>query len=159
MLLHFDESHFRCWGQRTPLTVLRCQVEAAIDQAGQIDVLICCAGASHPGNALLAALFGMPLQNAKVNDSHDPKHAGRFLEQSLDVFASTMEVNFFGALHVLKAALPAMVERRQGEVVLVSSAAAVCGAQKTSKLRLSAACSWCAFKHAWKVSLVGDVSE
>ena len=48
------------------------------------------------------------------------------------MFASTMEVNYFGTLHVLKAALPAMVERRQGEVVLVSSAAAVCGAQKTS---------------------------
>lgn len=57
-------------------------------------------------------------------------HAGRFLEQSLDVFASTMNVNYFGTLHVLKAALPAMVERRQGEVVLVSSAAAVCGAHR-----------------------------
>ena len=39
-----------------------------------------------------------------------------------------MDVNYFGTLRVLKAALPSMVGRREGEVVLISSAAAVCGA-------------------------------
>lgn len=53
---------------------------------------------------------------------------GRFLEQDLHVFEETMELNYFGTLRTIKAFLPAMVKRRQGEVVLVSSAAAVCGA-------------------------------
>ena len=46
----------------------------------------------------------------------------------MDDFESTMNLNYFGTLKVVKAALPDMVERRQGEIVLVSSAAAVVGA-------------------------------
>ncbi len=56
------------------------------------------------------------------------KYAGRFLEQDLHIFEETMELNYFGTLRTVKAFLPAMVRRKQGEVVLVSSAAAVCGA-------------------------------
>ena len=39
----------------------------------------------------------------------------------------TMNLNYFGTLHILKAFLPGMVKRGKGEVALVSSAAAVCG--------------------------------
>jgi 3-dehydrosphinganine reductase len=46
---------------------------------------------------------------------------GKFLETDLDAFRSMMEVNYFGTLHVLKAALPAMVERGSGYVVNISS--------------------------------------
>ena len=46
----------------------------------------------------------------------------------MDKFESTMNLNYFGTLKVIRAALPDMVERRQGEIVLVSSAAAVVGA-------------------------------
>ncbi len=46
-----------------------------------------------------------------------------------------MQLNYFGTLRVIKAALPDMMERRQGEIVLVSSAAAVVGA--TSPVPLS----------------------
>ncbi len=53
--------------------------------------------------------------------------AGRFLEQDVQVFEETMKLNYFGTLRVLKAFLPGMVRRGRGEVVLVSSAAAVCG--------------------------------
>lgn len=52
---------------------------------------------------------------------------GYFLEQNMDEFESTMNLNYFGTLKVIQAALPDMVERRQGEIVLVSSAAAVVG--------------------------------
>lgn len=45
----------------------------------------------------------------------------------MDEFESTMNLNYFGTLKVIQAALPDMVERRQGEIVLVSSAAAVVG--------------------------------
>lgn len=53
--------------------------------------------------------------------------AGRFLEQDVQVAEETMNLNYFGTLRVLKAYLPGMVRRGKGEVVLVSSAAAVCG--------------------------------
>ena len=54
-------------------------------------------------------------------------HAGNFLEQDLKIFEDTMQLNFFGTLRVLKAFLPGMVKKGLGQVVLVSSAAAVCG--------------------------------
>ncbi|CAL5221529.1 g3737 [Coccomyxa viridis] len=76
------------------------QIAAALKYAGEVDVLVCCAGASYPG---------------------------RFLEQDVQVFEETMNLNYFGTLRVLKAFLPGMVRRGEGEVVLVSSAAAVCG--------------------------------
>ena len=53
--------------------------------------------------------------------------AGRFLEQDLSTFEKTMQLNYFGALRIIKEVLPAMVFRQSGEIVLVSSAAAVCG--------------------------------
>ena len=53
---------------------------------------------------------------------------GFFLKQGMDDFETTMQLNYFGTLRVIKAALPAMIEQRQGEIVLVSSAAAVVGA-------------------------------
>ena len=53
--------------------------------------------------------------------------AGRFLEQDVQVSEDTMNLNYFGTLRVLKAFLPGMVKKGSGEVVLVSSAAAVCG--------------------------------
>ena len=54
-------------------------------------------------------------------------HAGTFLEQDLKLFEDTMQLNYFGTLRVLKAFLPGMVKKGHGQVVLVSSAAAVCG--------------------------------
>jgi NADP-dependent 3-hydroxy acid dehydrogenase YdfG len=38
-----------------------------------------------------------------------------------------MQLNYFGALHIVKAALPDMIKRKSGQIVFVSSAAAVCG--------------------------------
>ncbi len=49
------------------------------------------------------------------------------MEQDLKIFEDTMQLNFFGTLRVLKAFLPGMVKKGLGQVVLVSSAAAVCG--------------------------------
>jgi short-subunit dehydrogenase len=47
---------------------------------------------------------------------------GRFADTSLDVIRRVFEVNFFGALHCTKAALPALLERR-GLVVVIGSVA------------------------------------
>jgi NAD(P)-dependent dehydrogenase (short-subunit alcohol dehydrogenase family) len=54
---------------------------------------------------------------------------GYFMEQDVAGFRHSMDVNYFGCLHVLHAALPAMIKRREadggkngGQVVLVGSA-------------------------------------
>lgn len=57
------------------------------------------------------------------------RRAGRFLEQDARVFRSTMDLNYFGTVYAVRAVLPRMVERRAGHLVLVASAAAVCGAR------------------------------
>lgn len=49
-------------------------------------------------------------------------HVGRFRDTDLAVLRRVMEVNFFGALHCTRAALPSLLERR-GHVVALSSVA------------------------------------
>ena len=63
----------------------------------------------------------------RPGSDNDLIHAGNFLEQDLKPFEDTMQLNYFGTLRVLKAFLPGMVKKGHGQVVLVSSAAAVCG--------------------------------
>lgn len=65
---------------------------------GPVDLLVCNAGAALPG---------------------------LFLEQPVGVFREQMDLNYFGTLHTVKAALPAMAEARSGVVVIVSSALAL----------------------------------
>ena len=49
-------------------------------------------------------------------------HVGRVLETEVDVVRRVLEVNFFGAVHCTRAALPSLLERR-GRVVVMSSIA------------------------------------
>ncbi len=50
-------------------------------------------------------------------------HPGYFEELPLEIFRRTMDVDYFGTLHPIKAALPAMMERRSGHIVNFSSVA------------------------------------
>ena len=50
-------------------------------------------------------------------------HYGPFLEQELEQDESMVNVNVFGTLYTLKAALPHMLEGRMGHIVVLSSAA------------------------------------
>lgn len=50
---------------------------------------------------------------------------GRFLDLMPDDHQRSLQVNFGGVLNLLHACLPAMARRRQGRVVLISSAAAL----------------------------------
>jgi 3-dehydrosphinganine reductase len=75
-------------------------IHRVIAQQGAPDLLIISAGMAHPGY---------------------------FRELPLEVFERTMAVNYFGTLYVLKAALPAMEQRRQGHIVLMSSGAGLVG--------------------------------
>src|SRR4051812_5347692 len=70
------------------------------DASGPCDVLVACAGSAHPG----------------------------YFEQLDDaVFRDQMEVDYFGALHAVRAVVPPMMTRGRGHVVLVSSTAGLVG--------------------------------
>lgn len=75
-------------------------IQAAIAQLGAPDLLVTCAGIARPG------YFG---------------------EMPIDVFERTMAVNYFGSLYCIRAVLPAMEQRQQGHLVLVSSLAGLIG--------------------------------
>ncbi|MCA9623847.1 MAG: SDR family oxidoreductase [Myxococcales bacterium] len=50
---------------------------------------------------------------------------GRFVELDKDEFRKMMDVNYFGAVHMTRAVLPAMTARREGHILNVSSLAGV----------------------------------
>jgi 3-dehydrosphinganine reductase len=52
---------------------------------------------------------------------------GLFAEQPLDAFRRTMDVNYFGTLHLVRAALPAMRRAGSGRIVMIASGAALLG--------------------------------
>jgi NAD(P)-dependent dehydrogenase (short-subunit alcohol dehydrogenase family) len=52
---------------------------------------------------------------------------GRFDELPLEAYRKTMEVNYFGTLNLVRAALPAMRAQRGGRIVMISSGAALLG--------------------------------
>ncbi len=52
---------------------------------------------------------------------------GRFVELPTSEFRQMMEVNYFGSVHMAKALVPRMIERRSGHVLNVSSLAGVLG--------------------------------
>jgi len=54
-------------------------------------------------------------------------HVGPFLEETEDWSRRQFEVNVFGVIHGMRAALPGMLERRRGHVVNVASAASRIG--------------------------------
>ncbi|MFN6487314.1 MULTISPECIES: SDR family oxidoreductase [unclassified Nostoc] len=75
-------------------------IAKAIKQIGLPDMLIACAGSAHPGY---------------------------FLELPIEVFEQTMAINYFGTLYTIRAVLPAMIQRRRGHIVLISSGAGIIG--------------------------------
>jgi 3-dehydrosphinganine reductase len=71
-----------------------------VQRSGPCDVLITAAGGAHPG----------------------------YFEQLDDaVFRETMEVNYFGTLYAMRAVVPAMISRRSGAIVAISSVAGMVG--------------------------------
>lgn len=82
----------------------RGQVRAAVARAtaalGPCDVLLTSAGIAHPGYF------------ERLDD---------------EIFRRTMEVDYFGTLHTVRAVVPSMIERRAGSVVGISSGAGLVG--------------------------------
>jgi NADP-dependent 3-hydroxy acid dehydrogenase YdfG len=76
------------------------EVAAALAEFGDVDVLVANAGLTH----------------------YRP-----FAEQPLDEVRQMNDVNWLGTLHTVRAALPRMIERRSGHIVVVSSGGGVRG--------------------------------
>jgi 3-dehydrosphinganine reductase len=75
-------------------------VKAAIAELGAPDMIVTSAGISEPGY---------------------------FAELPVDNFERAMAVNYLGTLYAIRAALPSMRARKRGQVVLISSGAALMG--------------------------------
>jgi len=75
-------------------------VAALTDALGPVDVAICSAGQTRPGY---------------------------FQDLEPDLFRQLMDVNYFGTVNVVRAVVPAMIERRRGSIVGVSSAVGLVG--------------------------------
>jgi len=54
-------------------------------------------------------------------------HPGYFEDLPIEEFEWEMGVNYFGTLYAIKAVVPAMIERQQGSIVCISSAAGLLG--------------------------------
>jgi 3-dehydrosphinganine reductase len=52
---------------------------------------------------------------------------GRFVELPMKEFHSMMDINYFGTVHMCRALVPAMIERKSGRICNVSSLAGVIG--------------------------------
>ena len=70
---------------------------------------------------------------------------GAFEETSLEEFTRVMDVNFFGAVRIIKAAIPVMRRRNSGVIIAVSSLSGLIGlpgdsAYAASKFALEGAC-------------------
>ena len=75
-------------------------ISTAEDTAGPIEILICNAGFSIPGN---------------------------FLDQPMGNFERQMDVNYMGTVRTVKCALPRMLARHRGHIVFVTSMLSVLG--------------------------------
>ena len=75
-------------------------VEMALKTFGRLDILVCNAGIS-PG--------------------------GSFHKVDMDLFREVVDVNFYGTVYPIRAALPGMREANYGRVVITTSASAYCG--------------------------------
>jgi 3-dehydrosphinganine reductase len=74
--------------------------------------------------AAAIASFGPP---ALVVASAGIVEPGHFDALPLEAFRRTMEVNYFGTLHLVRASLPAMRQQGRGRIVLISSGAGLIG--------------------------------
>ncbi|MGJ3253896.1 MAG: SDR family oxidoreductase [Elainellaceae cyanobacterium] len=75
-------------------------IQQAIAQLGMPTMLINCAGIAHPGY---------------------------FREVPIEVFETTMAINYFGTLYCIRAVLPYMEQQRSGHIMMTSSGAGLIG--------------------------------
>ena len=74
--------------------------------------------------ATLRAHDGLP---ALIVNSAGKTHPGRFVDLDIADFEATLASNYYGTLHVLKQAVPALIERGEGYILNVGSVAGLMG--------------------------------
>lgn len=72
--------------------------------------------------AEVTRLAGLP--DILIN-SHGVARPGYFQELDLAAFREMMDINYFGALHTIRAVTPGMIARRSGHIVNIASGAAL----------------------------------
>jgi 3-dehydrosphinganine reductase len=92
--------------------VVTCSVDVA--DAAAVEQAVAAAGAAQGPPTLVVACAGIVTP-------------GLLAEQPLAAFERQMAVHYFGTLHLVRAALPAMRATGRGQLVLVASAAALIG--------------------------------
>ena len=110
------------------LEAAKAEIEAATVQPEQrVNVIEADVSDRHRAEAAMEKaieLGGVP--NLLVT-SAGIAHPGYFLELSPQIFEDTMAVNYFGSLYCVRAVLPAMLQQKTGQIVLVSSGAGLIG--------------------------------
>ncbi len=97
---HAGQEVWTCAADVAVQPAISAAVTAAIDRLGPPTLLITAAGVAVPGY---------------------------FQQQDLAIFEQTMQINYFGTLYTLRAALPAMMAHKRGQLVLISSGAGLIG--------------------------------
>jgi 3-dehydrosphinganine reductase len=87
---------------------------ADVGEAAQVEAAVGAAVAAHGPCELLVTSAGIA-------------RPGHFLELDDSQFEAQMRVNYFGTLNAIRAVAPAMVQRRRGGIVAISSAAGLLG--------------------------------
>ncbi len=87
-------------GDVTILQEISGELDKFMKEVGVPDIVINCAGSSHPG---------------------------MFVDQTIEIFHQMMDLNFFGTVNVIQAILPAMIQRRSGHIINISSIAGFAG--------------------------------
>jgi len=85
---------------------VKTQVQAAVAKFGRLDVLVCCAGVSAR------------------------RRSKPFVQQDISVLHEIIDMNLYGTLHTLHAAIPYMVEAKQGKIINIGSLVGMMCVQK-----------------------------
>jgi NAD(P)-dependent dehydrogenase (short-subunit alcohol dehydrogenase family) len=97
------------------------QCQAAVAEAvatfGAIDVLFCCASEGESGTLLFPAVESRAdLHEAVVGTVEELGHS----DGTKTLIRNQFETNLFGPINVIKAALPAMRERKTGHIIALT---------------------------------------
>lgn len=84
---------------------------------------------TDPGQveALFARLHAQNQAPVLIVNSAGKTHPGRFVDLDIADFEATLASNYYGTLHVLKQAVPSLIERGEGYILNVGSVAGLMG--------------------------------
>lgn len=129
----------------------QCQaaVAEAVEAFGRIDVLLC---AASEGGILIPFVLGSAdtvLCTAVIGAVEELSQSNRTISLVDEIF----EINFFANVHIIKAILPVMRERKNGHVIVITGISKTCHFYLTSiLLTLSSGASW--NTRSWSVLLL-----